>query len=71
MSYANIGQLKAQYDGRLVDQLSNDGNGTVGVASVQQAALDAESQLKAAEANLKASRVRVENDLLAQTASAA
>jgi HlyD family secretion protein len=39
--------------------------------ALQQAALDAESQLKAAEANLKASRVRVENDLLAQTASAA
>jgi HlyD family secretion protein len=39
--------------------------------TLQQAALDAESQLKAAEANLTASRVRVQNDLLSQTASAA
>jgi len=39
--------------------------------TLQQAALDAESQLKGAEANLAAMRVRVENDVLAQTASAA
>jgi HlyD family secretion protein len=38
---------------------------------LQQAAIDAESQLKASEANLAVLRVRVQNDLLAQTASAA
>ncbi len=39
--------------------------------TLQQALLEAESQLKAAEATLASTRVRVENDLLAQTASAA
>jgi HlyD family secretion protein len=39
--------------------------------TLQQAELDAASQLKAAEANLAAMRVRVQNDLLAQEASAA
>ncbi len=39
--------------------------------TLQQAALEAESQLKAAEATLAATRVRVQNDLLAQGASAA
>ena len=39
--------------------------------ALQQAAIDAESQLKASEANLEALRMRVQNDLLAQTASAA
>ncbi|MGE5357928.1 MAG: efflux RND transporter periplasmic adaptor subunit [Bacteroidales bacterium] len=38
---------------------------------LQQALLEAQSQLKAAEANLSATRVRVQNDLLAQTAAAA
>ncbi len=39
--------------------------------TLQQALFEAQSQLKAAEATLASTRVRVENDLLAQTASAA
>src|SRR5512135_3104200 len=39
--------------------------------ALQQAALEAESQLTAAEATLKATRARVDNDLLAQGAAAA
>src|SRR5512135_1935195 len=39
--------------------------------TLQQALLEAQSQVKAAEANLSATRVRVQNDLLAQTAAAA
>lgn len=39
--------------------------------TLEQALLEARSQLKAAEATLSATRVRVENDLLAQGASAA
>src|SRR5512142_1312683 len=39
--------------------------------TLQQQLLEAESQLKAAEATLTSTRARVQNDLLAQTASAA
>jgi HlyD family secretion protein len=39
--------------------------------TLQQAALEAESQLKGAEANLASLRVRVQNDLLSQQAAAA